>query len=230
MKSNSKVKKFIAKLVKDVVLATVMTSIVFSATGCKKDDADVDVQNGPATYGQTDFALYTVDDEGLPSKFLTMLGIDESTVQYNDDSAEYMSEFIETQTLDVLVADEENPGQNSTQKQIRYIYFKGSHTPVINVKGIKTTGPVLDDETSSTVQDVINAYDIDTENEGYIELKREDGSYTIRLNFSAEDSEGKIERIKNKVDEDPAVTTAKYAIRFDIINEHVHGIEYYMYY
>lgn len=215
------------------ILAAVMLSVSFA--GCDKTSNEGNlteeaVSNSLVTYGQNDFALYTTDEDLQPSKFLCMLGLDASTIDYTDENAKYVAQFLETQTLKVKMGDKENPGKTIEQDQIRYINYMGSHDAVINVKGITTTGPVKEDEKCSTAEDVIKAYGIDKENEGYIEEKRDDGSYTIRLNFTDAKDDGSVERIVSKPDADLNVTDGRYSIRFNIINEYVHGIEYYMYY
>ncbi len=75
------------------------------------------------------------------------------------------------------------------------------------------------------MEDVISSYGIDTENEEYIENEVEGtGTYTIRLNFSAEEDDGSVERIVTPKGENPGTTEGKYSIRFTIRNDHVHGI------
>lgn len=215
------------------VLAAAMLSVSFA--GCNKSGADGDstevtMPSGPVSYAQNDFALYTTNEDLEPVKFLCMLGLDASTVKYEDEDTKYVADFIETQTFKVKIGDKENPGKTIEQDQIRYITYTGSHEAVINVKGIKTTGMIMDDDKCSTADEVIAAYGIDKDKEGYIEEEREDGSYAIRLNFKAENADGSVERIVSAPGTDLNVTDGKYSIRFNIINDHVHGIEYYMYY
>lgn len=213
------------------VLAAAMLSVSFAA--CDKGGANSAteiVQSGPISFSQNDFALYTTDDELQPSKFLCMLGIDKAEIKYTDDNAKYMSDFVETKTMRTKVGDVKNPGKTLEKDIIRYINYTGSHDAVINVKGIKTTGIVMEDEKCSTAEEVIAAYGIDKDKEGYIEEKREDGSYAIRLNFKEETADGNVERIISTPEADLNVTDGKYSIRFNIINDRVHGIEYYMYY
>ncbi len=215
------------------VLAAAMLSVSFAGcdkSGAESDNTEVTMPSGPVSYAQNDFALYTTNEDMEPVKFLCMLGLDASTISYEDENAKYVSEFIETQTLKVTMGDKENPGETIEQDQIRYITYKGSHEAVINVKGITTTGIVMDDDKCSTVDEVIAAYGIDKDNEGYIETEREDGSYAIRLNFTAEKEDGSVERIISEPGTELNVTDGKYSIRFNIINDRVHGIEYYMYY
>lgn len=215
------------------ILAVTVLSVSFvgcNKTGNEGNSTDETLSSGLVAYGQNDFALYTTDENLQPSKFLCMLGLDASTIDYTDENAKYVAQFLDTQTLKVKIGDKENPGKTIEQDQIRYINYMGSHDAVINVKGITTTGPVKEDEKCSTAEDVIKAYGIDKENEGYIEEKRDDGSYIIRLNFTDVKDDGSVERIVSAPDTDLNVTDGRYSIRFNIINEYVHGIEYYMYY
>lgn len=215
------------------VLAAAMLSVSLSGCGDSSSTASSDteyaVDPGAIVYNTTDFALYTTDDDLQPSKFLCMLGIDASTIEYTDDDAKYMSQFIETETMTVLEGDKENPGETIETEQIRYIAYTGSRRAVINVRGITTTGLDTDDnDKCSSVDDVINAYGIDTENEEYIESSETlTDSYTIRLNFS-QSNDGTIERIVTPVGGDLGATNGKYSMRFVIRNDHVHGISYYM--
>lgn len=215
------------------VLATAMLCISFTGcnqSGTEAENTEITMPSGPVSYTQNDFALYTTNDDMEPVKFLCMLGLDASTIEYEDEDAKYVAEFLETQTFKVKMGDKENPGETIEQDQIRYITYTGSHEAVINVKGIKTTGIVMDDDKCSTADEVIVAYGIDKDKEGYIEEEREDGSYAIRLNFTAEKADGSVERIVSAPGTDLNDTDGKYSIRFNIINDHVHGIEYYMYY
>lgn len=183
------------------------------------------------SYAVNDFALYTTDENLQPVKFLCMLGLDVSEVEYTDETAKRISEFLNTETLHIKEGDKENPGTTLEKDVIRYISYEGSHDAVINVKGITTTGIVDEEEKCSTVKEVISAYGIDTEKEAYIEGDvREDDSYTIRLNFSTESEDGSVKRIITPTDGDLGSTDARYSIRFNILNDRVHGIEYYMAY
>lgn len=220
------------------VLAAAMVFASLAGCGNKGNSSDTNstetadaVDPGSIVYNTNDFALYTTDDDLQPSKFLCMLGIDPSTIEYTDDNAEYMSQFIDTDTITVTEGDKENPGESIETEQIRYIAYTGSRNAVINVKGITTTGLDTDDnDKCSSVDDVINAYGIDTENEEYIENEETStGSYTIRLNFS-ESGDGSVERIVTPVGGDLGSSNGKYSIRFVIRNDHVHGISYYMNY
>lgn len=204
-----------------------------SFAGCDKGESDTTesaVLNAPISYSQNDFALYTTDDDLQPSKFLCMLGLDADMIDYTDENAEYVAQFLDTQTMTVKMGDKENPGQTIEQEQIRYINYTGSHDAVINVKGITTTGPVKEDDKCSTVDDVIAAYGIDTETENYIESELPDGGYVIRLNFTDADDNGNVDRIKSTLDADLNATDGRYSIRYTIVGDYVHGVEYYMYY
>ncbi len=221
------------------VLAAAMVFASLAGCGDKSNSSDTtaaetsDAANpGVITYGTTDFALYTTDDDLQPSKFLCMLGVDPSTISYTDDNAKYMSQFLETDTMTVREGDKENPGETLETEQIRYVAYTGSRDAVINVKGITTTGLDTDDnDKCSSVDDVIKAYGIDTENEEYIENEETStGSYTIRLNFSAAKDDGSVERIVTPAGGDLGSSNGKYSIRFVIRNDHVHGISYYMNY
>ena len=221
------------------VLAAAMVFASLTGCGDKSNSSDAtatetsDTANpGVITYGTTDFALYTTDDDLQPSKFLCMLGIDPSTIEYTDDNAKYMSQFLETDTMTVREGDKENPGETLETEQIRYVAYTGSRDAVINVKGITTTGLDIDDnDKCSSVDDVIKAYGIDTENEEYIENEETStGSYTIRLNFSAAKDDGSVERIVTPAGGGLGSSNGKYSIRFVIRNDHVHGISYYMNY
>lgn len=221
------------------VLAAAMVFASLTGCGDKGNSTDASstetsdtANSGTAVYNTNDFALYTTDEDLQPSKFLCMLGIDPSTIEYTDDNAKYMSEFIDTDTMTVKEGDKENPGETIETEKIRYIAYTGSRDAVINVKGITTTGLDIDDnDKCSSLDDVIKAYAIDTENEEYIENNETStGSYTIRLNFSAPDENGTVERIVTPVGGDLGSSNGKYSIRFVIRNDHVHGISYYMNY
>ena len=220
------------------ILAAAMVFASLAGCGDKSNSSDTAATEtsdaadpGAIVYNTTDFALYTTDDDLQPSKFLCMLGVDPSTIDYTDDNAKYMSQFLETDTMTVREGDKENPGETLETEQIRYISYTGSRDAVVNVKGITTTGLDTDDnDKCSSADDVIKAYGIDTENEEYIENEETlTGSYTIRLNFS-ESSDGSIERIVTPAGDDLGSSNGKYSIRFVIRNDHVHGISYYMSY
>jgi hypothetical protein len=86
-------------------------------------------------------------------------------------------------------------------ERVSYISYKGSRTPVMTAKGIKSTGLILSDgEDCSTVDEVISLYGIDTENEEYMDNISEDGSeYCIQLYFQAHfDEEEKQNAIKEQ--------------------------------
>lgn len=198
----------------------------------KTENTDIANPNAVVSYSLNDFALYTTDENLQPVKFLCMLGLDASTIEYTDETAKYVSQFLETDTLHIKEGDKENPGQLIEKDVIRYLSYKGSREPVINVKGITTTGLDIDNnENCSSADDVIKAYAIDTEKENYIEgEKREDGSYTIQLNFSEEKEDGSVERIITPAGQEVDQSSVKYSLRFNIIDNHVHGTNCYMYY
>ncbi|MDO5388946.1 MAG: hypothetical protein Q4F63_06905 [Clostridia bacterium] len=226
---------------KKLIYFLAAAAIAASLSGCNNgsDSAQSDneavsenKQTSSIAFSTNDFALYTTDDDLQPSKFLCMLNADPSDIHYNDKNAQYMSQFIETETIHVKEGDKENPGESVEKDLIRYINYTGSRDAVITVKGITTTGLDVDsNDKCSPVEDVITAYGIDTENEAYIEGDIfEDGSYTIRLNFTDADENGKVERIISPKDTDLSSTDAKYSIRFNIKNDYVHGISYFMNY
>ena len=184
----------------------------------------------PITYAQNDFALYSTDDDMQPVKFLCMLGVDNSALNNSDDeTVQYLKPFIKVETGKYKVGDKENPGKTNEEELVNYFSYLGSHKPVINVKGITTTGIVKDDDKCSTADDVIKAYGIDKDNEEYIISQGENNDYTIQLNFKDSGTEGVVDRIVTKKGDDLSSANQRYSLRFNIINDHVHGIEGYMY-
>lgn len=222
-------KKFIT-----IIMAAMFTLTVFTA--CSKTESEVDSDtpeiNRNITYSVNDFAIYTTDDELLPSKFITMLGLDPTTVEEStDETLTNVKNFIESETMEIVTGDINNPGQTIRGNVVRYFKYTGSRYPITNPKGITTTGIMPEDDNCSTAEDVIEAYGIDTENEEYKENEMEDGSYTIRLSFKdLKVQEGTVERIIIPKGSDIAPVEARYTLRFNIINDHVHGIDGYMYY
>lgn len=219
----------------------IAASMVFTTlSGCtdkntvtdKTENTDIANPDAVVTYSLNDFALYTTDENLQPVKFLCMLGLDSSTIEYTDEAAKYVSQFLETDTLNIKEGDKENPGQTIEKNVIRYISYNGSREAVTNVKGITTTGlDIGNNDKCSSADDVIRAYAIDTEKENYIEgEKREDGSYTIQLNFSEEKEDGSVERIITPAGEEVNQSSVKYSLRFNINDNHVHGTNCYMYY
>ena len=214
------------------ILAAAMLSVSF--TGCGKTDTDQAqaeaASKAPITYAQNDFALYSTDDDMQPVKFLCMLGVDNSALNNSDDeTVQYLKPFIKVETGKYKVGDKENPGKTNEEELVNYFSYLGSHKPVINVKGITTTGIVKDDDKCSTADDVIKAYGIDKDNEEYIISQGENNDYTIQLNFKDSGTEGVVDRIVTKKGDDLSSANQRYSLRFNIINNHVHGIEGYMY-
>ena len=165
-----------------------------------------------------------------PVKFLCMLGVDNSALNNSDDeTVQYLKPFIKVETGKYKVGDKENPGKTNEEELVNYFSYLGSHKPVINVKGITTTGLVKDDDKCSTADDVIKAYGIDNDNEEYIISQGENNDYTIQLNFKDSGTEGVVDRIVTKKGDDLSSANQRYSLRFNIINDHVHGIEGYMY-
>lgn len=214
------------------ILAAAMLSVSF--TGCGKTDTDQAqaeaASKAPITYAQNDFALYSTDDDMQPVKFLCMLGVDNSALNNSDDeTVQYLKPFIKVETDKYKVGDKENPGKTNEEELVNYFSYLGSHKPVINVKGITTTGIVKDDDKCSTADDVIKAYGIDKDNEEYIISQGENNDYTIQLNFKDSGTEGVVDRIVTKKGDDLSSANQRYSLRFNIVNDHVHGIEGYMY-
>ena len=214
------------------ILAAAMLSVSF--TGCGKTDTDQAqaeaASKAPITYAQNDFALYSTDDDMQPVKFLCMLGVDNSALNNSDDeTVQYLKPFIKVETGKYKVCDKENPGKTNEEELVNYFSYLGSHKPVINVKGITTTGIVKDDDKCSTADDVIKAYGIDKDNEEYIISQGENNDYTIQLNFKDSGTEGVVDRIVTKKGDDLSSANQRYSLRFNIINDRVHGIEGYMY-
>ncbi len=214
------------------ILAAAMLSVSF--TGCGKTDTDQAqaeaASKAPITYAQNDFALYSTDDDMQPVKFLCMLGVDNSALNNSDDeTVQYLKPFIKVETGKYKVGDKENPGKTNEEELVNYFSYLGSHKSVINVKGITTTGIVKDDDKCSTADDVIKAYGIDKDNEEYIISQGENNDYTIQLNFKDSGTEGVVDRIVTKKGDDLSSANQRYSLRFNIINDHVHGIEGYMY-
>ena len=214
------------------ILAAAMLSVSF--TGCGKTDTDQAqaeaASKAPITYAQNDFALYSTDDDMQPVKFLCMLGVDNSALNNSDDeTVQYLKPFIKVETGKYKVGDKENPGKTNEEELVNYFSYLGSHKPVINVKGITTTGIVKDDDKCSTADDVIKAYGIEKDNEEYIISQGENNDYTIQLNFKDSGTEGVVDRIVTKKGDDLSSANQRYSLRFNIVNDHVHGIEGYMY-
>ena len=214
------------------ILAEAMLSVSF--TGCGKTDTDQAqaeaASKAPITYAQNDFALYSTDDDMQPVKFLCVLGVDNSALNNSDDeTVQYLKPFIKVETGKYKVGDKENPGKTNEEELVNYFSYLGSHKPVINVKGITTTGIVKDDDKCSTADDVIKAYGIDKDNEEYIISQGENNDYTIQLNFKDSGTEGVVDRIVTKKGDDLSSANQRYSLRFNIINDRVHGIEGYMY-
>ncbi len=214
------------------ILAAAMLSVSF--TGCGKTDTDQAqaeaASKAPITYAQNDFALYSTDDDMQPVKFLCMLGVDNSALNNSDDeTVQYLKPFIKVETGKYKVGDKENPGKTNEEELVNYFSYLGSHKPVVNVKGITTTGIVKDDDKCSTADDVIKAYGIDKDNEEYIISQGENNDYTIQLNFKDSGTEGVVDRIVTKKGDDLSSANQRYSLRFNIVNDHVHGIEGYMY-
>lgn len=214
------------------ILAAAMLSVSF--TGCGKTDTDQAqaeaASKAPITYAQNDFALYSTDDDMQPVKFLCMLGVDNSALNNSDDeTVQYLKPFIKVETGKYKVGDKENPGKTNEEELVNYFSYLGSHKPVINVKGITTTGIVKDDDKCSIADDVIKAYGIDKDNEEYIISQGENNDYTIQLNFKDSGTEGVVDRIVTKKGDDLSSANQRYSLRFNIVNDHVHGIEGYMY-
>lgn len=214
------------------ILAAAMLSVSF--TGCGKTDTDQAqaeaASKAPITYAQNDFALYSTDDDMQPVKFLCMLGVDNSALNNSDDeTVQYLKPFIKVETGKYKVGDKENPGKTNEEELVNYFSYLGSHKPVINVKSITTTGIVKDDDKCSTADDVIKAYGIDKDNEEYIISQGENNDYTIQLNFKDSGTEGVVDRIVTKKGDDLSSANQRYSLRFNIVNDHVHGIEGYMY-
>lgn len=216
------------------ILAAAMLSVSF--TGCGKtattDTAQEEAASkAPITYAQNDFALYTTDDNLQPVKFLCMLGVDNSAINQSDDeTVKYLKPFITVETEKYKTGDMENPGKTKEEELVKYFSYLGSHKAVTNVKGITTTGIVKDDEKCSTVDDVIKAYGINKDSEEYISAQGENGDYVIQLNFNDGSTEGIVERVVTAKGTDLATVKSRYAMRFSIIGDRVHGIECYMYY
>ncbi len=207
---------------------------------CGKTDGGTDEENAGGvnsdiSYAVTDLAIYTTESTGdalMPSKFITMLGVDPATVEPSDDEKlERVKQYVETDTMEIAEGDINNPGQTKEQSVIRYFKYIGSREPVINTKSITTTGMMPEDENCSSVEDVIQAYGIDSENEEYIENEDVNGSYVIKLNFKdLNTSEGTLERIITPKGSEPEASEVRYTLRFTIQNDHVHGIDGYMYF
>lgn len=223
-----------------LTLSAMLLALVL-CTACGKSDggtADTDNSNGVNTnisYSVNDLAIYTTDTTGdilMPSKFITMLGVDPSTVEPSDDETlNQIKQFIETDTMEIAEGDIDNPGQTLKQNVIRYYKYVGSRLPIINARNISTTGMMPEDDYCSSVEDVIEAYGIDTENEEYIENEAEDGSYTIRLNFKdLNTNESTLERIITPKGGKADDAEVRYTLRFTVKNDHVHGIDAYMYF
>ena len=214
------------------ILAAAMLSVSFTCCG-KTDTEQAQAEaasKAPITYAQNDFALYSTDDDMQPVKFLCMLGVDNSALNNSDDeTVQYLKPFIKVETGKYKVGDKENPGKTNEEELVNYFSYLGSHKPVINVKGITTTGIVKDDDKCSTADDVIKAYGIDKDNEEYIISQGENNDYTIQLNFKDSGTEGVVDRIVTKKGDDLSSANQRYSLRFNIINDRVHGIEGYMY-
>ncbi|MDO4300482.1 MAG: hypothetical protein Q4D26_03700 [Clostridia bacterium] len=216
------------------ILAATMVCTTFFGCGNKADADNAATESlqpeASKQYSTNDFALYTTDENLQPVKFLCMLGLDASIIDYTDESTQYISQYLDTDTMEIEEGDKENPGKKIKKDVIRYISYSGSREAVINVRGISTTGPVPDNEKCSKEEDVINAYGIDKDNEEYIEDKIDENSYIIRLNFTDSDENGNVERIISSKGSDITSANARYSLRFSIENGYVHGIDCYMYY
>ncbi len=222
---------------KALLLAGILLLSAMCACG-KTDNADGENGNGVnnnISYSATDLAIYTTESEGetlMPSKFITMLGVDPSTVEPSDDEKlERIKQFVETDTMEIAEGDIDKPGETKKQNVIRYFKYIGSREPVINAKSITTTGIMPEDDNCSSVEEVIEAYGIDSENEEYIENEDENGNYVIKLDFKDLDTnEGTLERIITPKGSEPEASEVRYTLRFTIQNDHVHGIDAYMYF
>ncbi len=215
---------------KKMIFAVIVAAVVFTGCDGKKvkdflltdvTSESSDAQSQDITFTQNDFALYTAADESGNGDLLVGLDMRESDVDadteplnryISDMEIEYKEDF---ETMDRTV--DANGNQHGVER-VSYISYKGSRTPVMTAKGIKTTGLILSDgEGCSTADEVISLYGIDTEKEEYMDNVSEDGSeYCIQLYFKAhfdeeekqnaiKEQEAKQQEEKEDYDEDEAV-------------------------
>ena len=224
---------------KTVLLLMSLLLVSALVVGCGKtegtDGENTNGVNRNISFSTNDLAIYTTEETDgiiMPSKFITMIGVDPSTVEPSDDEKlELVKQFIETDEMEISEGDIDNPGAKKTRNVIRYFKYTGSREPIINSKNITTTGMMPEDDNCSSVDDVIEAYGIDKENEEYIENEDENGSYVIKLNFKDLDTkEGTLERIITPKGSEAEESEVRYTLRFTIQNDHVHGIDAYMYF
>ena len=224
----------------------ILMTAMFLLSGCTKGDGTIseitntDSDNGEisvkgtteiGTYSENDFALFTLDEEYYPHKTVCMVGIEPEKLIIDDETAILASEGIERQAKEYPVTDEN--GRITNKRLMSYFSYSGTRVPLANSKGIFTTGKKLKDtdENCSHADDVIKAYDIDINDEEYIAKSSSENEYIIELYFTAPSVDGGIQRIYTPKGDnlEEQQKNARYAIRFYIYNDYVHGMDYYMF-
>lgn len=181
----------------------------------------------PGEYSVNDFVLYTLDEDNYLSKAVAVLGVDPETVKYDDDKAAEAGRGVTMESSSIKTTDDS--GKLSEAVLVSHYNYDGSRIPLANVKGIMTTGLYItdSDENCSKAEDIIDAYEIDAENEEYMTNVNDDKNYTIDIYFTRSRDDGRVERIT--VPKGGSVQNPGYSLRFFIINGYVHGISAQMY-
>lgn len=177
----------------------------------------VEVKNPEEVFTEGDFTMYAENGMAILS-----LGMKKETAEDRLKSfKEEIGDFKVTYSDHVIA----KPNQDSVKETlVNYISYEGYRTPVYTSKGIYTMGNYGKAENCSSAEDVIDKYDIDTENESYIANKNDENNYCIELLYDSNN-----ERIITPKDTELSKGEAQKMIRFLINDGVVKGIDYYQY-
>ena len=141
----------------------------------------VDIKNPEEVFTNGDFAMYGENGVAIVS-----LGMKKEDAQKRLETfAKEFGEF--TVTYDTRVT--AKPHEDAvTEELVNYIRYEGYRNPVYTSKGIYTTGIKGKAEKCSKAEDVIKAYNIDTDKESYIENQNDENNYCIVLLYDKDDS------------------------------------------
>lgn len=245
-----------------VVLAGIfLTGCATSSKTSKNDDTteitssevssnSADVSQMDVTYSKDDFAFYTSPDKDGNSSVIIGLEQDEDKIAFNDENiVKYLSAMnYDVKDKVMKFAEDKVPTEHTV---VNYVRYDGGNFPVVNVKGISTTGVYGEgNEYCSTAEDVLVAYDINRkQQEEYITNKQDDKNYVIQLYFRktevpleqteiVTDEKGqrvqqlvyKYNRIIVEKGKDLLnVPEANYSMKFIIRDGYVKGIDLYCY-
>lgn len=211
------------------ILLGLLLCLALSGCGNSVDkNGNSSVKDADVTYSQQDFCLYGEPDEAGNSNIIAWIGMTSDKVNPSDsDFRPYYYGFDNGNGIGYEIG---NDISGNEKDVVNYLNYTGAGKAVYTSKGIVTYGfEFREGDYVSNVDDVINNYQLDVNNESIYSSYTDDNNCVISLYFNI-DSDKNVTRIVSPLNTDISDiknVNADYSIRFIIIDGKVCGIQLY---